>query len=99
VSSNCYIQGFNGIFIGDNTIFSSGVGIISANHGFKDLNTSVVSSSIKIGKNCWLGKNAIILPGVTLGDNCIVGAGAVVTKSFDKGSVIAGVPANLLRYI
>jgi acetyltransferase-like isoleucine patch superfamily enzyme len=97
VSSTCYIQGFNGIEIGDNTIFSSGVGIISANHALKNLETHTITSPIKIGKNCWIGKNAIILPGVVLGDNCTVGAGAVVTKSFGNGSLIAGVPAVLIR--
>jgi len=51
---------------------------------------------IKIGKNCWLGANSVILPGVELGDNVIVAAGAVVTKSFSNNLVIGGVPAKIL---
>ena len=51
---------------------------------------------IIIGKNCWIGTNVVILPGVELGDNVIVGAGAVVTKSFLSNCVLAGVPAKLI---
>lgn len=51
-----------------------------------------------IGKKCWIGMNAIILPGVKLGDNTIVGAGSVVTKSFPDGNlVIAGNPAKIIN--
>ncbi len=96
VSGCCYIQGMNGIEIGDNTIFSFGVGIISADHDFNDFSKKTIVNPIIIGANCWIGKNATILPGVVLGNNCIVGAGAVVTKSFPSNSIIGGVPAKLL---
>ena len=52
---------------------------------------------IKIGNNVFIGNNAIILPGVTIGDNVIVGAGAVVTRDIPSGSVVAGVPARVIR--
>ncbi|MDP1715414.1 MAG: acyltransferase [Anaerolineales bacterium] len=97
VSGSCYIQGFNGIYIDDYTIFAPGVKIISANHVFGESNKWDDEVPIQIGKHCWLGANAVILPGVTLGDNCLVGAGAVVTKSFPAGSKIAGVPAKLIE--
>lgn len=54
---------------------------------------------VRIGDGCWLGERAVILPGVELGERCVVGAGAVVTTSFPAGSVVAGVPARLLRTI
>ncbi len=53
-------------------------------------------SKTKIGDNCFLGMNAIIMPGVTLGNNVIVGAGSVVTKSFPDDVVIAGNPAKVI---
>lgn len=96
VSGCCYIQAMNGIEIGDDTIFSFGVGIVSANHDPSNLAESVQDAPVRIGKRCWLGKNAIILPGVELGDDCVVAAGAVVTRSFGPGSVVAGVPAKLI---
>ncbi len=96
ISPGCYIQGGNGITIGDDTIFGPGVKIISANHDPDDFSRWVKAEQITIGKRCWIGINAVILPGVRLGDDVIVGAGTVVTKSFPSGSVIAGVPAKLI---
>jgi len=96
VSGHCYIQGYNGIEIGDETIFAPGVKIISTNHDNVTF-AAKKTRPIKIGKHCWLAANSVILPRVELGDNVIVGAGAVVTKSFGKNSVIAGVPAKSIR--
>ena len=95
-SEGCYIQGGNGIIIGDDTIFAPGVKIISANHNPEDFSKWVKAEPIVIGKRCWIGANAVILPRVRLGDDVIVGAGAVVTHSFPSHSVIGGVPAKLL---
>lgn len=96
LSGGCYIQGMNGIRIGDDTIFAPGVKIVSANHDSTDLGTWKKTAPINIGRHCWIGANAVILPGVALGDNVTVGAGAVVTKSFPDGSILAGVPARVI---
>jgi acetyltransferase-like isoleucine patch superfamily enzyme len=93
----CYVQGINGIYIGDRTIFAPGVKIISANHDEGDLGGHEACEPINIGADCWIGANAVILPGVRLGDRCVVGAGAVVTRSFEAGSVLVGVPARAVR--
>ena len=97
LSGGCYIQGINGIHIGDDTIFAPHVCMISANHTVDDLARHTIEKPIYIGQRCWLGANVVILPGVTLGDDAVVGAGAVVTKDFPDGVVIAGVPARILR--
>lgn len=98
LSGGCYIQAGNGIVIEDDTIFAPGVKMISANH---DPTTNMAWSAddpIHIGRRCWIGANAVILPGVHLGDDTVVGAGAVVTRSFREGKcIIAGVPAHKLR--
>jgi len=55
---------------------------------------------IKIGNNCFIGMNSIIMPGIELADNTIVGAGSVVTKSFLQGNVVvAGNPAKVITSI
>ncbi len=56
-----------------------------------------VHKSVYIGKNCFIGGNSIIMPGVRLGDSVIVGSGSVVTKSFDGGVIIAGNPAKIIK--
>jgi acetyltransferase-like isoleucine patch superfamily enzyme len=73
------------------------VKIISANHDLDDFANIVHCGPITIGKKCWIGANAVILPEVTLGDGVVVGAGSVVTKSFAKNSVVAGNPAQLIK--
>jgi len=96
-SPGCYIQSKGKIYIGDYTQIAPNVGIISANHDLHD-NRIHIPSEVRIGAYCWIGMNAMILPGVTLGDFTIVGAGAVVTKSFEAGHcVLAGNPARVVR--
>jgi acetyltransferase-like isoleucine patch superfamily enzyme len=94
-----YIQAKNGIEIGDYTNIGPNVGIISANHDLVDNTIHSNAKPIKIGKHCWIGMNAMILPEVELGDYTIVGANAVVTKSFTDGYVVlAGNPAIPVKY-
>lgn len=50
-----------------------------------------------IGNDVWIGGNCTILPGVTIGNNVIVGAGAVVTHHIPDNSLVAGVPARIIR--
>jgi acetyltransferase-like isoleucine patch superfamily enzyme len=95
-----YIEASNGIFIGDYTNIGPNVGIVSANHNVIDNAVTESSSPIKIGKFCWIGMNAVILPGVVLGDFTIVGAGAVVSKSFTEGyCVLGGAPAQIINHL
>lgn len=94
----CYIQGMNGIEIGDYCLFGPNVGLISANHDLENLQQHVAAPPIRLGDHCWVGFGAVILPGVELGPRTIVGASAVVTKSFPDGHcVLAGNPARVVR--
>lgn len=54
---------------------------------------------VKIGRNCWIGAGAVILPGVTIGDNTVIGAGSVVTRDIPENSVAVGNPCRVLRSI
>ncbi|HTN06105.1 acyltransferase [Agriterribacter sp.] len=99
IMKGCYIQGKGGIHIGDYTQIAPNVIIVSSNHDVYDSRKSVLKV-VKIGKYCWIGAGAKIMPGVVLGDWTIVGAGAVVTKSFSDGyCIIGGVPAQKLKQL
>lgn len=56
-------------------------------------------SSVVIQDNAWLGAGCIILPGVTIGQNAVIGAGAVVTKDVPENTIVAGVPAKVIKKI
>lgn len=95
---NIYINGMNGIELGDNVFIGPGVKIISANHDFQDYTKYSDAKPIIIGNDVWIGANAIILPEVNIADGCIIGAGSVVTKCFmQKNSIIAGNPAKVIK--
>ena len=68
--------------------------LMDKNGGDSDL---IPAKPIKIGRNCFIGCNAIILKGTELGDGCVVGAGAVVSGKFEPDSVIVGNPARCIR--
>ena len=57
----------------------------------------IPAKPIKIGKNCFIGCNSIILKGTVLGNGCVVGAGAVVSGKFEDNCVIAGNPARVIK--
>lgn len=64
-----------------------------------DIKEKIGTKPISIGKNCFIGCNALILKGTILGDGCVVGAGAVVSGQFEPGSVIVGNPAKCIRKV
>jgi acetyltransferase-like isoleucine patch superfamily enzyme len=98
----CYFSNRDGgrIYIGSGTWIAPNVGIITTNHDPAYPSRHLPARDVRIGNNCWIGMNAVLLPGVELADGTVVGAGAVVTRSFLEGScVIAGNPARLIRNI
>lgn len=56
-----------------------------------------VDLPIKVGKNCFIGARATLLPGTTIGDNCVIGACSVVKGTIPDNSVVAGNPAKILK--
>jgi acetyltransferase-like isoleucine patch superfamily enzyme len=95
------IDACGSVEVGSHNMFGPGVYITDSNHTMSG-DQWVCAAPMQrgrtvIGNGCWIGARAVILKDVKLGDRCLVAAGAVVTKSFPPGSVIAGVPAALLR--
>lgn len=81
----------SGVHIDDGTYVAFGVVILS-----HDM-SRVLTTDTYIGKNCFIGAHAIIMPGVRIGDHCIVGSGSVVTMDVPSNSIVGGNPAKILR--
>ncbi|MBB5647181.1 acyltransferase [Pedobacter cryoconitis] len=97
-----YLGGAGGLHIGDDCIVGQYFSCHPENHLYDELtipirNQGVTRKGIYIGENCWIGSKVTVLDGVNIGQGSIIAAGAVVTKSFPENSVIAGVPARLLK--
>ncbi|MCH5152091.1 MAG: sugar O-acetyltransferase [Clostridiales bacterium] len=100
INSACCFQDQGGIEIGDNVQIGHQTVIATLNH---DLNPekrwNMIPAPVKIGNNVWIGSHATILSGVTVGDNAVIAAGAVVTKDVPANTVVAGVPAKVIKTI
>lgn len=92
-----------GIIIENNVMLDSGAHIYTANYRFDISNVPIIeqdhyeSMEVILENGCWIGANAIILPGVRIGKNSVVGAGSVVTKSFPERVLVAGNPAKIIN--
>ncbi len=103
---SCSINCLEKVEIGRKTIFGENVKIYDQNHRFcekdefiRDQGYSV--ASVKIGENCWIGSNAVILKGVTIGDNSVVGAGCIVNRDVPPNSIVkpgGGIIIEPIRY-
>ena len=90
------------IYVGDYTMFGPNVTVATAGHPIlPELREQVYqyNAPVHIGRNCWIGAGAIILPGITIGDNVVVGAGSVVKKDIPDNVVAVGNPCKVLRKI
>lgn len=90
------------IYVGDHTMFGPNVTVASAGHPvLPELREKAYQFNmpVHIGKNCWIGAGAVIVPGVTIGDNTVIGAGSVVTKDIPADVVAVGNPCRVLREI
>ncbi len=101
LQADIYLQNrLNTVVIGKDCYIAQHVGIITEQHNVYNLDNHNKGEDVTIGNSCWIGMNAVIMPGVILGDHTVVGANSVVTHSFSEGyCVIAGAPAKLIRKI
>ncbi len=90
------------IYVGDHTMFGPHVTVATAGHPIlPELREKgyQYNAPVHIGKNCWIGAGALIMPGITIGDNVVVGAGSVVTKNLPDNVVAVGNPCRVLREV
>ncbi|MDC3366068.1 acyltransferase [Flavobacteriaceae bacterium] len=113
INKNCIIDsnGSKGIYFGNNVLIGPGVYIRSANHVLEDKDIPIHQQgydyktityqseeySIVIEDDVWIGVNCIILSGVTIGQGAVIAAGSVVSKNVPPYSIVAGVPAKVIK--
>ena len=92
------------VTIGSHVNLAQGITITALNHNFDDSEKridqqGVTTKEVVLEDDIWVGANAVILPGVTIGNHAVVAAGAIVTKDVPPHSLVAGVPAKVIRQI
>ena len=92
------------VTIGSHVNLAQGITVTALNHNFEDTNQrideqGISTTPVTIEDDVWIGANAVILPGVHVGNHCVVAAGAVVTKDVPAHSLVAGVPAKIIKQI
>lgn len=109
IGNNVHIGDYNrfasayNVQIDDDVLFAAYVHITDHSHEYKNVILPVMNQGIfsnggvHICQGCWLGLRSEILPGVTIGEHSVVAAGAVVTKDVPPYSVVAGVPARVIK--
>lgn len=102
IGQQVFMHAAGGLSIGENVGVGPSVRIITSRHTEAGRSTPILHSPIEFGAvtieaDSDIGVGAVILPGVTIGRGAQVGAGAVVTKNVPPFSVVAGVPATLIR--
>lgn len=104
IEQNVHITAGERVIIGNDCAIMGDVTITDLIHPYNELNIApkyqkMITRPVEIQDECMIGMGARIMPGVKLGKHCIVGANAVVTRSFDSYTVIAGVPARVIKRI
>ena len=110
IGRNCLISEFNvlrgqgGITIGDNVYTAPLVQMLAVNHVYEDptrpiIEQGITAEGIAVEDNAWIGAGAVILDGVRIGEGAVVGAGAVVAEDVPPHTVVAGVPARVVKWI
>ncbi|GAA4046837.1 CatB-related O-acetyltransferase [Parerythrobacter jejuensis] len=82
-------------WVGMSPVFYSGRDSVKAKFSEHD---RPPPEKVKVGHDVWIGRNAIVLPGVSIGHGAVIGAGAVVTRDIPPYGVAAGCPAKLVRH-
>lgn len=103
IHSGCRITAAKNIIIGKNALLAPEVFITDHNHGMNPeieegyARQELIIKPVRIGDGTWIGQRAIILPGVSVGKHSIIGAGSICTKDIPDYSMVAGVPAKVIK--
>jgi acetyltransferase-like isoleucine patch superfamily enzyme len=103
IGSQSFISCQGGVIIGSDVIMGPGVRMFAENHNFDNLQIPIRKQGenrkgILVEDNCWVGAGVCILDGVHISSGTVIAANSVVNKSFPPNSVLAGIPAKVIKY-
>ena len=101
IGYECAFTGHAAIDIADEVMIAHKVNLVTAGHPVEPgrRKAFITAEPISIGTNVWIGAGATILPGVNIGADAVVAAGAVVTRDVPAATLVAGVPATVIRHL
>ncbi len=100
INHGCSFLDIGGITIEDDVLIGPKVSVITESHPLNPAERkALLVKPVIIKRNAWIGAGATILPGVTIGENAVVAAGAVVSKDVPANTVVAGIPAKVVKTI
>ena len=99
INHGCTLNDIGGIDIGDEVMLGPNVSLLSSGHPVEpvDRTRRITAAPIVIGSNVWIAAGAIVLQGLTIGADAVIAAGAVVTNDVPASTLVAGVPARVIR--
>jgi acetyltransferase-like isoleucine patch superfamily enzyme len=99
IGYECAFTGHAAINIADEVVIAHKVNLVTAGHPVEPdkRRVYITAEPITIETNVWIGAAATILPGVTIGADSVVAAGAVVTHDVPTATLVAGVPATVVK--
>ncbi|MEZ0607620.1 DapH/DapD/GlmU-related protein [Fibrella sp. WM1] len=98
INHACSFLDIGGITIDDDVQIGPRANLTSENHPLDPTDRqTLIPRPIVIKRNAWIGAGATILPGVTIGENAVVAAGAVVSRDVPPNTVVAGIPAKVVK--
>lgn len=99
IGYQCAFTGHAAIDIADEVMIAHKVNLVTAGHPVDpgQRRAFITSGPITIERNVWIGTAATVMPGVHVGADAVVAAGAVVTHDVPPATLVAGVPARVVR--
>ena len=100
INHDCTFLDIGGITLEDDVLIGPKVSLITESHPLNPTERkSLLVNPVVIKRNAWIGAGATILPGVTVGENAVVASGAIVSKDVPANTVVAGIPAKVIKII
>jgi len=111
IGAGCYlnagvtIYSGHGVRLGRDVLVAANTTLAATNHEYRRRDQTIVAQrfmpsrgGIVVGDDCWIGANCVLLDGTVLARGCVVAAGTVVRGAWPEYAVIAGDPAQIVRY-